>query len=370
MLNEPISKRYRSDGKENFHLTPVQVDARDRIAAKMRRGEYPLEAVNCPLCGGGNSTCLSEKDSYGLPVRVVACANCGLVYNNPRLAKSCLSAFYSEDYRELDRVLPDVEAYFQLESAKGERILKFLEQNSLLSCLQGKLVIDIGCGAGGVLGYFKQAGYDVLGCDLISTHLEYGRRQKQLDLQYGSLQQIRQITSERKADIGLVIYEQVFEHLPDPRAELQMLHELLGPGSLLFIGVPGLRNIDEQYSSDFLRFLQLPHLMHFDLDHLVALMRTNGFGFLAGNEITQAVFMRSARKEVASWPRYESTAEYLAALERRRWKKVLTSWIGHFPMHLGQGVKGVIERSRLPAPVRLRIIDSLRNIKRRVKSWL
>lgn len=368
MLNEPIGKRYRGDGKENFQLTPVQIAARDRIAAKLRRGDYPVEAVDCPLCGGGRSTCLSEKDTYGLPVRVVACSDCGLVYNNPRLAQSCLPAFYSEDYRELDRVLPDVEAYFQLESAKGERILQFLEQNKLLPRLHGKLVIDIGCGAGGVLGHFKQAGYDVLGCDLVPAHLEYGRRQKQLDLHYGSLQQIRQITAERTADIGLVIYEQVFEHLPDPKAELQMLHELLGPDSLLFIGVPGLRNIDEQYGSDFLRFLQLPHLVHFDLDHLVALMRANGFEFLAGNEIAQAVFMKSARKEAGSWPGHEATVTFLAALERRRWKKVLASWIRHFPMHLGRSVRGAIEKSHLPAPVKQGVVDFLRNIKRLIKS--
>jgi SAM-dependent methyltransferase len=368
MLNEPIGKRYRADGKENFQLTPVQSAARNNIAAKLRSGYYPVEVVNCPLCGGSHSTCLSEKDTYGLPVRVVACSDCGLVFNNPRLAKPCLPAFYSEDYRELDRVLPDVEAYFQLESGKGKRILHFLEQNKLLPRLHGKLVVDIGCGAGGVLGYFKQAGYDVMGCDLVPAHLEYGRGQKQLDLHYGSLRQTQQITAERKADIGLVIYEQVFEHLPDPKAELQILHEMLGSGSLLFIGVPGLRNIDEQYSSDFLRFLQLPHLVHYDLDHLVALMAENGFEFLAGNEIAQAVFIKTEEAKASPQLGYEATATFLVGLEQRRRKKVLASWVCHFPSNFGRHVKSSIQHSALPAPIKEGVIDFLRRIKRITKN--
>lgn len=368
MLSEPIGKRYRADGKENFLLTPVQIAARDKIAAKLRSGYYPVEVVDCPLCGGSRSSCLSEKDTYGLPVRVVACSDCGLVFNSPRLAQSCLPAFYSENYRELDRVLPDVEAYFLLESTKGKRILKFLEQNSQLHRLHGKLIVDIGCGAGGVLGHFKQAGYDVIGCDLVPAHLEYGRRQKQLDLHYGSLQEIKQITAERRADIGLVIYEQVFEHLPDPRAELQMLHELLGPGALLFIGVPGLRNIDEQYSSDFLRFLQLPHLVHFDLDHLVALMRENGFEFLAGNEIAQAVFAKSTKAKAGFRPGYEATAAFLAGLEHRRRRKVLRSWTRNFPLNASRFLKTLIERSPLPDPVKERVLGFLKKIKHRIKN--
>ncbi len=367
MLSEPISKRYRDDGRENFDLTPIQMAARDRIAAKLHGQIYPVEEVDCPLCGCKDRTCLSEKDTYGLQVRVVACRQCGLVYNSPRLAQGCLPAFYSEDYRELDRVLPSIEAYFQLESMKGQRIYRFLENNGLLSDLEGKLIIDIGCGAGGVLGHFKQAGYAVLGCDLVPDHLEYGKHEKQLDLHYGSLREIQRIVSERRADVGLVIYEQVFEHIPDPSAELKMLRSLLGPDSLLFIGVPGLRNIDEQYGSDFLRYLQLPHLVHFDLEHLVALLESNRFEFMAGNEIAQAVFKKSNRNVPCSIPSFDSTANFLVGLEHRRKRQAVTSWARHLPRNLARRTRQAIENSPLPAPFRNRVIQALRRIKRLVQ---
>ncbi len=363
MLSEPLSKRYRDDGRENFDLTPIQIDARDRIAAKLHDGSYPVEEVDCPLCGCKDRTCLSEKDTYGLPVKVVACNKCGLVYNSPRLAQSCLPAFYSKDYRELDRVLPEIAAYFQLESVKGQRIYRFLESSGLIPVLEGKLIIDIGCGAGGVLGFFKQTGYAVLGCDLVPANLEYGKHEKQLELHYGNLQEIRQIVSERRVDVGLVIYEQVFEHLHDPSAELRMLRDLMGPDSLLFIGVPGVRNIDEHYGSDFLRFLQLPHLIHFDLEHLVALLEANGFEYIAGNEIAQAVFKKSNQPVRTPLPTFEATANFLAGLESRRKRRV----VRHFPRNLIRSIWNAIESSPLPAPLRARVIQVMRNIKRLVQ---
>lgn len=367
MLNELISKRYAANGKESFDLTPIQIAARDKISEKLHNFTYTVEVVNCPLCGGKNSRGLSEKDTYGLPVRVVVCTDCGLVYNNPRLSQACMSAFYNDHYRELDRVLPNIESYFQLENKKGERIHQFLVQNNLTSHFKDKLIVDIGCGAGGVLGYFKNEGYDVLGCDLVPAHLEYGIKDKQLDLHYGSLSQITEIVAERQADIGLIIYEQVFEHLPNPRAELKALHKLMGPESLLFIGVPGLRNIDEHYNSDFLRFLQLPHLVHFDLDHLVALTTTNGFRYLAGNEIAQAVFVKATKMEVRNLPDYQATATFLSGLENRWRKKKRASWLPLLPHRLAKSLKKGIENAYLPIGIKNGTIGFLQKIKHFIK---
>jgi 2-polyprenyl-3-methyl-5-hydroxy-6-metoxy-1,4-benzoquinol methylase len=368
MLNEPISKRYLSDGKENFQLTSVQIAARDSISKKLDSGDYSVATVNCPLCEGNKNRSLSEKDTYGLPVKVVVCSECGLVYNNPRLTEVSLPAFYGEDYRELDRVLPGVEAYYQLENTKGKRIFQFLSKNALLPQISGKTVIDIGCGAGGVLGHFQQAGYDILGCDLVPAHLEYGRKEKHLDLHYGSLQTIEKLKTERGIDIGLVIYEQVFEHLPDPNLELQRLHQMMMPGSLLYVGVPGLRNIDEQYNSDFLRFLQLPHLAHFDLEHLIALMRKNGFQFIAGNEIVQSIFAKSTAIESQQLPRYESTAQFIAGLERRRERKEKIALIRSFPSRTSTRLKSWLENSPLPTPIKAGLIRFLKKVKYFIKA--
>lgn len=370
MLKEPISRRYQADGHENFALTLIQKGARDRIAEKLENGEYLVEAVNCPLCGSQQSKLLSKKDTYGLPMKTVVCAECGIVYTNPRLAQESLPAFYGVDYRELDRALPGVDAYFQLERTKGSGIHRMLKENGLLERVRGKLVIEIGCGAGGVLAYFKNDGFDVLGCDLVPKHLEYGVNHHGMDLHYGNLELIRKIVTERGSEIGLIIYEQVFEHLPYPKQELEMLHGLMPAVSILYIGVPGIRNIDAQYNSDFLRFLQLPHLIHFDLDRLTAMMGASGFALLAGNEIVQAVYEPVVEKREVLKQGYQETVSFFAELEKRRKKKAMGLWIRQFPETVKIFTKRQIEISGLPRPVKNGLISFLKKIKGlKIRNW-
>jgi len=361
MLNEPLSKRYRNDGKENFVLTSSQFISRDLIAAKIRDGYYLLQEVNCPLCGCLDTTCLSEKDTYGLPVKVVACNKCGFLYNNPRLDQNSLSAFYIEDYRNLDRVLPNIDDYFRIENEKGKRIYQFLKSSGALNAVQGKLVVEVGCGAGGVLGYFQQMGYSVIGCDLVPANLEFGRSEKNLNLYYGTLQDIKQAICEKEVEVGLIIYEQVFEHLPNPSAELKIIHDIIGPKALLYIGVPGVRNIDDHYNSDFLRFLQLPHLMHFDLSHLVALLEVNRFEYMVGNEIVQAVFTKSSNNNLTLIPTFKSTMSFITELESRRKRRAVSHWVRNFPRSFAFRV---IQYLPMPRTLRDRLSHILRQFKK------
>lgn len=67
------------------------------------------KASGCDLCGDvhgeGSGTKLlvvvAERDRYGFPVRHWQCQECGLVYQDPRLAPDGLRALYSGPYRAL-----------------------------------------------------------------------------------------------------------------------------------------------------------------------------------------------------------------------------------------------------------------------------
>lgn len=369
MLNEPVNKRYRADGCETIKLTEIQIAARDRINSKLLSKKYQVEAVACYLCGCKDHNCISEKDIYGLPVRVVMCSQCGLMYNNPRIAQGSLLEFYSEDYRELDRVLPNIDAYFELERIKGERIYKFLQQNGLLPQLEGRLVIEIGCGAGGILGCFKQAGFEVLGCDLVPHNLEFGNIKQKLDLHYGTIDKIVEIVSKRRVEVGLIIYEQVFEHLTDPSLELKKLYQVMGLDTLLFIGVPGVRNIDMHYESDLLKFLQLPHLIHFDLEHLVALARLNHFEFLTGNETAQAVFKKATVLDKTQLPNFSDMKNFITELERRRVWNTRKVWVCQLPHKIGRMLKMGIQCMPIPAAFKNALIKVLCRMRRKMGNY-
>jgi len=361
-MKQLISPRYSDDGREAFPLTQVQLTARNRIVGKLSNGIYQLEMIKCPLCKSIRNKKISEKDAYGIPTAVVLCTDCELVYNNPRLSESSLNSFYRDDYRELDRALPSIEAYYLLEHDKGERIYQFLNNINLTDSLNNKLILEVGCGAGGVIGRFRDRGFSVMGCDLVPDHLEYGRDEKRLSLYYGRWTEVNEIAIQKSSDIGLVIYEQVFEHLADPRHELKQLCQRLGPDSLLYIGVPGLRNIDNHYRSDFLRYLQLPHLAHYDMNHLVSMLQLEGLSLLGGNELVQAVFRKDNVVKYALPYYSENTIAFLTGLEQRRQQRAKRDFVRLIPHNLLKWLWHQFIRLPLPNDLKIKIRYILRSI--------
>lgn len=365
MTNGLLSSRFQDNGREVFALTEVQIEARNRIRAKVVDGSYASERIPCPLCHGGDSYLLSEKDAYGLPMKTVICQGCGLVYTNPRLTESALQEMYKIEYSDLDRVLPSSKDYFDLEKRKGEIIFGLLKKHGLLSAMEGRLVVDIGCGAGGVLGYFQDRGYDGLGCDLVPKNLQYGVQTQGLDLHYGGIDVIQKVTASRGQRLGLVIYEQVFEHLTDPKGELRKLREFMPSDAILYVGVPGFKNIDEQYNSDLIRYLQLPHLVHFDLNRLNALLAVSGFASVAGDEVVRALYRPAPPTQLENAD-FKDTLEFLAQMERRRSAKVRIEQLRLFPATTARALRTVILHLPLPDQAKMKILSVLKMI----RTWI
>ncbi|MHB8470252.1 MAG: class I SAM-dependent methyltransferase [Gaiellaceae bacterium] len=260
---------------------------------------------------------MSTRDMYGLPVRTVLCRACALLYASPRPTEDALASFYDGEYRRLDR--PDAQAYdafFELQRTKGERILAFLGASGVQPEQDG-LVVDVGCGAGGVLAPFRAQGFEVLGVDPGSEYVEYGTRVHGIDLHRGDLREALRLAAERGRRIGLIIFEQVLEHLPQPVQELARARGALPENGLLFVGVPGLRNVRRHYGGDFLHYLQFPHLSYFELATLERVARRAGLGLVHGDETIQALFRSDGLhgKPLVS-PSPDDVITYLRRLER------------------------------------------------------
>jgi SAM-dependent methyltransferase len=304
---------------------------------------------------------------YGLPMSVVLCATCELVYTNPRFSPSALLKFYDTEYRPLDRgVTQPQEDFFQLQWGKGRSILKYLVDCNLRQRIAGKAVIEIGCGAGGIVAYFREQGFTALGCDFNQAYLEYGLSRHGLDLHRGDLRLIKELVSERRLRVGLVIYEQVFEHLPYPKEELNALRPIMDFDSLLYICVPGLRNIDKHYDSDFLRYLQIPHLLHFELKSLARMVYKCGFSQICGDETIKALFEMKASADSSQASNGCTSAGYsndllgfLLAMERRRQIKALRRLPKNALLSLGYRVRAILRKLPLSPQVTQRIAECL-----------
>ena len=143
--------------------------------------------------------------------------------------------------------------------------------------------------------------------------MKYGREKHQLDLEVGTLNSVK---LTRKPDV--IIYSNVLEHLTDPVAELKTIKNILHPEGLLFIEVPGIKNIHLNYRSDFLLYLQNAHTYHFSLTALKNIFLKTGFDMIYGDEYVRAI---AKQGDILSdkWDSdYEKVKDYLLQTESKR----------------------------------------------------
>lgn len=308
-----LSRRFADDGKRLELLNEVQVSALDRHLSKLAQGVYERAAVPCPVCTVADDCVLAEKDRYGIPLRVVACRTCGLIRTDPRLTARAFADFYNTEYRPLygGAATPD-ETFFDAQVAHGAAIVQQLESAGF-PVGPHLLVVEVGCGAGGILQAFRDRQATVIGCDLGDAYVHFGRSRHGLDLRNGTL---ADLALPRPADV--IIYSHVLEHVLDLNGELTLIRQKLAPAGLVYVEVPSVKNIHRPYRGDFLGLLQNAHTFHFTERTLLNLFGRHDFVAVKSNEAVAAIFTRGNApgfaSDFTSVTKFLRRAEYLRHL--------------------------------------------------------
>jgi transcription elongation factor Elf1 len=337
-----LNSRYKNDGKPSIPLTDIQQKAKANVERKTEDKTYVFEQTTCPVCDGSSYETLSEKDRYGLSCNTVICKNCGMLMTNPRMTKESLNKFYSDDYRELYVGSKNAEiSFFDRQYKHGKRIVTFIKKHTKHSSLHDLFVMEVGCGAGGILSAFKDEGAEVFGLDLGSDYLEYGVKHHGLNLQTGEIKNY----ISKKPDI--IIYSHVLEHtcLPD---EIINIRNVCRDDTLLYVEVPGIMFIQKSYT-DFMLYLQNAHLYHFSLETLNNLLSRYGFSLICGNERIESIFRSTGQSRLQRTNMYDKIMKYLLVTEKkRRWNKFKRK------IHIRKSLVFVLEK--------LHLLDTARKI--------
>ncbi len=310
-----ISNRYRNDNKNGIPLNSTQQEAKARVEQKIKNGTYTFENVSCPICSNSDDfDTLAEKDRYGLSCTTVACKRCGLLLTNPRMTQESYNQFYDREYRPLySGSGTSTDFFFQRQHNSGIKISNFIKEHSPIKDLSGKYVVEVGCGAGGILKAFKDLGATITGLDLGSEYLKYGREKHGLNLESGT---IHSYNFEKAPDV--IIYSHVFEHILDVEKEIERLKAISHEKTIFYIEVPGVYSIDTVYSSDILSYLQNAHTYNFTLKTLKNLFAKHNIGLIYGDEFVHSLFSpndTSIEKEIENI--YEEEIAYLQKTEKR-----------------------------------------------------
>lgn len=176
-------------------------------------------------------------------------------------------------------------------------------------------VLEIGCGASGILKYFKDNGCTVKGIDLGEEFIAYGKKNHDLDLMVGD---IKALKIEKKPDV--IIYSHVLEHILDLKGQLNSIVEIMHKHTVLCIEVPGLKNLHRSYEGNLLLYLQNAHVYHFTKTSLLNLMQANGFEHVTIDEFVRSIFKKTeaSTKTLPVKNEYSSIVAYLKKIERMR----------------------------------------------------
>ena len=226
--------------------------------------------VSCNLCGADEATLLSTRARWGERMRNVACRNCGLVYADPRLDRETLDAFYRRRIYP-QYVGPDGQFTQRLIDSSVKQARETYEY--FIRCaglvVEGRHVLEIGCGLGDFLALAGSEGANVLGVEMDGLYADFAERERGLRV---IRHHIERQSFDRQFDVIAMFH--VLEHLEDPAALLATIRSLLAPGGRLLIEVPNLMGPWKVPPGEFFR---IEHLFNFSPGTLREILRRSGF---------------------------------------------------------------------------------------------
>lgn len=233
---------------------------------------------SCPLCARLNTSNqkIFHRDFSGmgelvpfLKYDVYVCEHCGLVY-----------AGNIEESMPLDKYYASISKYERpgwseqtIVSDQDTQAAKLIAKCALGGSIRNT-VLDVGCGAGGMLHELKNLGYnDVYGLEpseknALSANIQYG-----VKVYTGNLG--GKIPELCEKNFNVVAMKGVLEHLLDLKESIGYMIDYLLPSGKIFIEVPDI-DLFSSHSNLYQEF-SVEHVNFFSKNSLTELFRTFGF---------------------------------------------------------------------------------------------
>jgi 2-polyprenyl-3-methyl-5-hydroxy-6-metoxy-1,4-benzoquinol methylase len=203
------------------------------------------ETVNCPFCDA-NKPGVYERFGSELQYTYVKCANCGLIYCNPRPAynQHFIDSAYASYYQYADNMTVD-----DLNSINESSVKMFNKEiDHLVKYDKARTgVLDIGSGMGTfLLAAKKYYPNNIEGLDVSQKMADFVKRNIGVNVR---IQQFENFFPEVK--YSLIHMSHVLEHVPNPNQWIAHARELLESGGILVINVPNKLAIGNRFQHFF-----------------------------------------------------------------------------------------------------------------------
>ncbi len=226
---------------------------------------------NCPSCAHPkfeNFLICTDHSVSGESFALVKCANCNLIFTNPRPKPEELSKYYeskayishTDKANSLINLVYKIVRNFTLRS-KTKLIRKYSNVGT---------VLDLGCGTGDFLKACKNKGWTTSGVELNETARRIAIEKTNSHIATN----LSDISKGEKFDI--ITAWHVLEHVSDLKETIKQLKKRLVKGGHLIIAVPNIDSLDAKKYKQTWAALDVPrHLYHFSRSSFTTLAKKN-----------------------------------------------------------------------------------------------
>lgn len=234
----------------------IEAFAGQRILSEDPRVEKTTRA--CVACSSTSAQKLGVKNE----LEIVCCIACGTIYTP-------YSPWYSSQYFYLGYYLKDdeIETPPFVQQRLEEIVAEFAPYRKT------NRLLDLGCGAGGLLQAARHHGWNAQGLD-VSSHAADHVRELGFEVFEGELHE----AAYPAGHFDVVTAAELLEHIFEPQALLREVARILRPGGLFWTTTPHARGISARMLGLKWRCIWPPeHLQLFSIRGLKALLRESGF---------------------------------------------------------------------------------------------
>jgi SAM-dependent methyltransferase len=229
-----------------------------------------FESVACNFCGSTEALPLFEGPDrlLGLPghFRVVRCARCGLIRQDPRPTRETIDFYYPPAYEPYSIAIDEEPSWLR---RWDRRYGMHKRQRAIERCCPGGRLLDVGCATGNFLYEMARSGrWQVEGVEPNVEAARYGQDHLGLTIYIGELTAV---------DLPAGAYDvitmwNVFEHLHDPMANLRAVARLLKTGGWFVFSIPNLGSWERHLLGKYWMGWELPRHLYYPSASLMAAM--------------------------------------------------------------------------------------------------
>ncbi len=222
----------------------------------------------CNLCG-------SQSARYVFPkLRIIKCAECGLVRADEIPDREKLERLYSESYfRSSDSGAFGYDDYIADRKKISKTFEKRMEEIEKWAGQKGR-ILDVGCATGFSLEVAKKRGWESQGIEISEFACDFARRNLGIDIFCGSLAE----TELEPGTFDVITMWDYIEHCADPAGELAHANRLLRDGGLLVLTTPDISSLPARiWRSRWMGIKEEEHLYYFSPDTVRRLLIKSHF---------------------------------------------------------------------------------------------